>query len=148
MCFASHVSPFRASWDAGHCRSLMKDYSKVIVWCQVPKDSFFCIPSWRGISQRKWWFSSHHVTRWSTIQNFSDTFKWIALIFMGNKNSRNGHPPSSTSVKLRKASYCVLMSLLVVLIFLMWYVSYILVPKALESKKGHVGAINCPWYFF
>ena len=137
MCFACYIFTFRASQDTGPCRSLMKGCSKGIVLCQVLRDSFFCIPSWRGICQRKWWFSSLHVTRWSTIQNFSDTFKWIALIFMGSKSSRSGHPPSLTSVKPRKASCYVLMLLLVVLTFPMWYVSCILVTKALER-----GVIN------
>ena len=111
--------------DPGYYRSPMKGCSKAIVLCPAPRDLFFCIPSWKGTCQRKWWSSSLHATRSNSILNYWDTFRWTALISMENKSSRKGHQPFLTSAKQRRGSYYVLMLLLVGLIFLMWYVSFV-----------------------
>lgn len=113
-------------WQGPGCyRSPMKGCSKAIVLCPVPRDLFFCIPSWRGICQRKWWSSSLHVTRWNSILNCWDIFRWIALISMESKSSWKGQVRSLASAKQRRESCYVLMLLLVGLIFLTWYISFV-----------------------
>lgn len=102
----------------------MKGCSKGIVLCQVPTDSFFCIPSWRGIFRRKWWFFSLHATQLNFIQNYLDTSKSIALISMENKSSKNVPLRFLTFVKQRRVSCYALTLLLEDLIFHQWYIFY------------------------
>ena len=121
----SSILNFKFWQDPGCYRSPMTGCSKAIVSCPVPTDLSFCIPSWRGICLRKWWSFFLHVTQSNSMLSCWDTFKWTALISMESKSSWKGQLPFLTSAKQRRGSCYVLMLLLVGLIFLMWYVSFV-----------------------